>query len=114
MAFRHEFEGRLWLSPRVAECFDALDEYVSEVWVISRLFLKTSGFSRFAPRLAVLFALAIVSGTFLFSGSASAKSKSYVCNHPDAPGGWGALDLGCDADQFGDLSRIRLSRRKNI
>ena len=37
---------------------------------------------------------------------ATAKSNSFVCLHPDVKGGWGALDLGCDADQFGDLSRI--------
>ncbi len=44
----------------------------------------------------------------LMQGSqAVAKGKSYVCLHPDKPGGWGALDLGCDANQFGDVKRMK-------
>lgn len=41
------------------------------------------------------------------SNGAFAKGNSYVCNHPDKPGGWGALDLGCDADQYGDVKRAK-------
>ena len=51
-------------------------------------------------------AIAALAGVFLIGAAASAKTNSFVCNHPDKPGGWGALDLGCDADQFGDNDRI--------
>ena len=77
--------------------------------MISQLGLNATNWN-VKPKLAWLAPLALVATLitpFIFSANASAKSKSYVCNHPDAPGGWGALDLGCDADQFGDLSRVR-------
>jgi hypothetical protein len=55
-------------------------------------------------------AAVVVTGALLIGATASASArgsaKSFVCLHPDKPGGWGALDLGCDADQFGDISRI--------
>ncbi len=45
----------------------------------------------------------------LMQSGESFAARSFVCNHPDKrPGGYGALDLGCDADQFGDVSRIKL------
>ena len=54
----------------------------------------------------------LVASTFATLGAmtqtASAATKAFVCKHPDTPGGYGALDLGCDADQFGDVSRIKL------
>lgn len=50
----------------------------------------------------------LVAAVLMVGAIASAKQNSFVCNHPDVPGGWGALDLGCDADQYGDLSRIKL------
>ena len=38
---------------------------------------------------------------------ASAAANTWVCNNKDTPGGWGALSLGCDADQYGDLKRMK-------
>ena len=47
-----------------------------------------------------------LSAVILLGSVASAKRNSFVCLHQDKPGAWGALDVGCDADQFGDISRI--------
>jgi hypothetical protein len=55
----------------------------------------------------VVATMAIVLLPILLVGARASATTSFVCNHPDVRGGWGALDLGCDADQFGDLSRIQ-------
>lgn len=66
-------------------------------------------FKSTARSIATSLLTVVISFVSVSSAQAEGKSadKSFVCNNPDVRGGWGALKLGCDADQFGDVERIQ-------
>lgn len=58
--------------------------------------------------------LLLTVGVLLFSQTSHAE-RDWVCRNPDKkPGGWGTYTGSCDADQFGDIERVKVIYPKFI